>query len=256
MYRVYIDESGDRGMKPESSEYFVVAAVIVKDRHDADLRADLANIRRVIRRPEGHVLHFRKMAHATRAKVTAEIGKSHADAITSVVMCKRLLSSQSGPGGASYISIPDPMYLFALKMLWERVSWFVRDDGRRDGKPGSAAKVTFAQIKHFQIQKIIDYRERLEKKQTHMEWASFAGHPFTMKSTEEAELLQLADSVASGIAAAIEPNNFGDVEDRYLRNVAPKLYRYRKSPLTTYGLRVFPPDAGKAGGDLHHLNDY
>jgi Protein of unknown function (DUF3800) len=201
MYRVYIDESGDRGMKAESSEYFVVAAVIVKDRHTADLRADLANIRKVIGRPVGQVLHFRKMAHEAKVKVTQEMAQSHLAAITSVIMCKRLISNPAAPGGAAYISVPDPMYLYSLRMLWERVSWFVRDDGRRDGIRNAATKVTFAQIKHFHIKKILDYRAKLETRQTHMHWPSFAGHPFTMRGMDEVELLQLADSAASGIAA-------------------------------------------------------
>jgi hypothetical protein len=250
MYRVYVDESGDRGMRPESSEYFVVAALIVKDAL-ASLRTDLARIRRDMGRPTGGRLHFRKMAHASKTKVTRELGASpNVAAVTSVIMCKRHITDPSMPGGAAFISIPDPMYLFALRMLWERTSWYVRDHG--DGQ----AKVSFAQIKHFKIDKIHRYRSRLERLETKIHWPSFAGHPFVMRGMDELELLQLADTAASAIASAIEPNRFGDTEDRYLKNLAPKLYRYRSSPLTTYGLRVFPPALGRAGGPLHHLNDY
>jgi hypothetical protein len=245
MYRVYVDESGDRGMRPESSEYFVVAALIVKDECDAALRRELATIRAELHRSPDTLLHFRKMGHPAKVKVTRDLGSSgNVAAITSVIICKRHLDR------APFISTADPMYLFALRMLWERISWYVRDHGNRK------AKVTFAQIRHFKIDKINAYRTRLERMETHMHWPSFEGHPFTMRGVEEVELLQLADSVASAVAAAIEPNNFGDVEDRYLRNLAPKSYRYRNSPLSTYGLRVFPPAVAQQGGMLHHLNNY
>lgn len=251
MYRVYIDEAGDRGMKPASSEYFLVSAVIVKDELDPEVRRELARLRETLRRPPDQVLHFRKMAHASKVRSSAEIGESSIAAITNVIMCKRLIQDPAGPGGAAYISTPDPMYLYALRMLWERISWFVRD--QRDGR---AAKVMFAQIKHFKVEKIQAYRKKLESGSTKIEWKSFDGHPFVMRGMEEREMLQIADCSASSLAAAIEPNNLGDVEDRYLRNLAPKLYRYKDKPNTAYGLKVYPPAAGEAGGRLHHLNAY
>ena len=239
-------------MKPESSDYFVVSAVIVEEAKDRALRGDLARIREEVGRAPGSSLHFRNMNHMTKVKVTSDIGLSpNVAAVTSVIMCKRHINDAAYPGGAAFISGPDPMYLFGLRMLWERVSWCVRDHGA-----GPPAKLTFSQVKHFKIEKIEDYRSRLEKIETHIHWPSFAGHPFVMRGMEEIELLQMADSSASAVAAAIEPNKHGDTEDRYLRNLAPKLYRYGTSALTTYGLRVFPPALAKVGGPLHHFNDY
>jgi hypothetical protein len=251
VYYIYIDESGDRGMKPSSSEYFVVSALVVRDL--VELRGELARIRAEMGRPPGSPLHFRKMAHMSKLKVTREIGSSpHVAAVASVIMCKRHIKDESKAGGAAFISIPDPMYLFALRMVWERLSWYVRDNG------AGSSKVIFSQVKHFQIEKVNEYRARLENIKTKIHWPSFAGHEFQMRGMEEVELLQLADSCASGIASAIEPTRHGDIEDHYLRNISPKLYRRTRSdcPLTTYGLRVFPPALGELGGHLHHLNNY
>ena len=251
MWRVYVDESGDRGMQPTSSNYFVVAAVIVKDECDKPLRADLARIRAEFGRPPDSVLHFRNMQHLSKVKVSADLGGcANIAAITAVVMCKRHIVDEAKAGGAAYISGPDPMYLYALRMLLERLSWYIRDNG------GGAAVVTFGQIKGFHVAKITDYRQRLEGLNTNIHWPSFAGHNFTMRGTEELELLQLADSAASAILAAIEPNRFGHVEDRYLRSIAPKLYRYKTQPLTMYGLKVFPPKIAQGAGALAHLDGY
>ncbi len=44
---------------------------------------------------------------------------------------------------------------------------------------------------------------------------------------------------------------------RYLRNIAPKLYRYGgASAITAYGLKVFPPAQCDPGGSLNHLRHY
>jgi hypothetical protein len=56
----------------------------------------------------------------------------------------------------AHISRPDPMYLWALRLLLERVSWFVGDNG------GESAIVTFAHRKGFRAQKLHDYRAALE----------------------------------------------------------------------------------------------
>ena len=53
------------------------------------------------------------------------------------------------------------------------------------------------------------------------------------------EELQLADLVASATASAFEPDTFGNTEPRYLREMAPRLYRHNGN-LTSYGLKMHP----------------
>ncbi len=58
LYRVYVDEAGDRGISAASNRHFVVSAVIVADCDDALVRAQLAELRAALKRHPGHVLHF------------------------------------------------------------------------------------------------------------------------------------------------------------------------------------------------------
>jgi hypothetical protein len=62
------------------------------------------------------------------------------------------------------------------------------------------------------------------------------------------EGLQLADTVASAAIAAFEPDHFGNVEQRYLRELALHLYRrgYGPDQLTPYGLKIHPGTAKTA----------
>jgi len=142
------------------------------------------------------------------------------------------------------------MYLWALRLLLERVSWWIRDHGN------GTSIVTFAHIKNFQAHKLHSYRNALDMSPTKIHWPSFDGHPFRFAGMATVQLLQLADSTASALYAAIEPDQFGNVEDKYLQNIAPKLYRYGASAVTAYGLKVFPSAQADPGGTLHHVRRY
>jgi hypothetical protein len=247
VYRVYVDEAGDRGMNPASSDHFFVSALIVPDALDAQLRSELANLSAQLGRKPGQVLHFRKLTHPQKVKTTQDIAASSVSVITSAIICKRALAGIGPAGQTPYIANPDPMYLWALRLLLERVSWWIRDNG------GTSSVVTFAHIKNFPTHKLHAYRNALFASPTQIHWPSFAGHQFRFAGTNAIELLQLADTCASAIFQAVEPDPFGNVEERYLRNLAPKLYRYGQSPITSYGLKVFPASQGVAGGSLHRL---
>ena len=54
------------------------------------------------------------------------------------------------------------------------------------------------------------------------------------------EQLQLADIAASATALAFEPDNFGNVEPRYLSELRPRLYHPSGGKITSYGLKMHP----------------
>jgi hypothetical protein len=247
LYRVYIDEAGDRGVKPGSSDHFVVSAIIVHDSFDAQLRAELAALRAALGRTPGQVVHFRNLTHPQKIKATQDVAASCCAAITNVIICKRHLFGVGSPGNTAYITRPDPMYLWALRLLLERVSWYIRDHG------GGSSVVTFAHIKNFQTQKLHNYRGALENSLTSIHWSSFVGHQFRFGDMKQVELLQLADSTASALFLACEIDQYGNYEDRYLSNLSPKLYRYGASWITSYGLKVFPTHLADSGAALHRL---
>src|SRR3546814_10749936 len=51
--------------------------------------------------------------------------------------------------------------------------------------------------------------------------------------------LQLADAVASSLYFAVNPNRYGETEDRYASILAPTLYRHRGT-VHGYGLKFWP----------------
>ena len=129
LYRVYVDEAGDRGISAASNRHFVVSAAIVADVSDALVRAQLAELRTSLKRHPGHVLHFVKFSHSQRLKAVQDIAGFSIASIVNVVIHKDLIGQPMPAGDMVYISRPDPMYLWALRLLLERVSWFVVENG-------------------------------------------------------------------------------------------------------------------------------
>lgn len=247
MRRVYIDEAGDRGAAAGSSRYFVVSAVIVDDAQDSTVRDQVSRLKQLLRRGSDDVLHFRNLTHSQKVKACQEIASLSVQGFASVVICKNTLNTPFPDGGLAYIAQPDPMYLWAIRLLLERVSWFVRDTG------GDTSIVTFAHLKRFKADKLHDYIEALRHAPTSIHWPSFEGHRFRLSAPSHTQLLQVADICASALFKAVEPDEYGNPEQRYLAELRPIIYRRGSGPVTSYGLKVFPVDEAEPGGSLHHL---
>jgi hypothetical protein len=98
-------------------------------------------------------------------------------AVSSVIVCKQKIQQPMLGGGMAYISQPDPRYLWAARLLLERVSWYVRDNRQQ-----CSAIVTFAHITRFKTAKLHAYRVALENATppTEIHWPSSDGHPFRL----------------------------------------------------------------------------
>jgi Protein of unknown function (DUF3800) len=248
VFRVYIDEAGDRGRHAASSDHFVVSAVIVKDNLDAMARAELNALRSALGRHPGHVLHFRNLSHSQKIKACQDIAASSIECITNVVFCKRKLAATALPGQReAIIHQADPMYLYAVRLLLERVSWYVDENG------GGSAIITFAHLRRFPTAKLHEYRSALGASDTQIRWNALANHPFRVSHPNKIDLLQIADTAASALFKAVEKDDYGNVEERYLRVLAPKLYCRGAAHITSYGLKVFPTSEARDGGSLNWL---
>src|SRR6476619_3064011 len=251
LYRAYVDEAGDRGISARSDRHFVVSAIIVADSAVAQLRGELAELRAALGRHPGHTLHFVKFSHSQRLKAVQDIAGFSLAAITNVIVHKNLIGQPRPAGNMAHISKPDPMYLWALRLLVERVSWFVDENG------GTDATVKFAHVKGFKSQKLHDYRAALENTgDVEIRWPVFTGHPFRIDAPNSVELLQIADTAASALFRAIEPDAFGNMEPRYLQELSPKLDRRGAANVTSYGLKTFPTAVSRPGGPLDFLRSF
>jgi hypothetical protein len=244
---VYIDEAGDRGSGSRSSEHFLVAAVIVRESNLERTRQDLTDLASVLGRGPGHPIHFRNLNHSRRIKAAADLAMLPIDAIAMAILCKRHFLQVD----TSYLSLPDPMYFFAVGLALERASWYLREQGATE------ARVNIAHIRRLDVIKLSDHRRTIESASPATHWRPFEGHPFEVGTPTGEQLLQVSDIAASSAFQAIEPDPYGNTERRYLDSFRPKLYRCGpRSVVTKRGLRVYPRQQAEENGYLSWLRRY
>jgi hypothetical protein len=150
-----------------------------------------------------------------------------------VVVCKRHL--------AGALPSEDHAYLYTLRFLLERLSWHATSRGAR-------LDYTLAHIVRFELSKLREYEAALRADpQCQIDWQTLDPHGGRIDQPNRVEGLQLADLAASATYPAFEPDEYGNVEQRYLTEFAPRLYRRPGRPITSYGLKMHPwNDATKA----------
>jgi len=225
----FIDESGGRAHTRESTDHFVMTAVVYHDASRPRVCELLAQLRRDLGRRPGDPLHWVNIrGHGQRLHTARTLGQADYLTISSVVVCKRQFAFDD------LIHEEDASYLHTLRYLLERLSWLGR-------MRGDAVAYTLAHIVRFQIAKLRLYEARLRAdKRCTIRWDYL--RPGRIDQPTRVEELQLADLAASATAAAFESDRFGNTEPRYLKEMVPRLYR-RGGNLTSYGLKMHPWNA-------------
>jgi len=225
----FIDEAGQRSSTPASSGHFVMSAVVIADGDLPAASAFLAQLRSDLKRRPGDALHWQNFkGHPLRLHAAKSLASQPWATVSSVVVAKRFITSTTALD-------EDQAYLFTLRFLLERLSWLARDQY-------CTLTYTLAHVVRFKIAKLREYEQNLKKMSAidcKVQWSALDPHGGRIDQPNRIEYLQLADIAASATFAAFEPDAYGNLEPRYLQELAPRLYR-RKGNLTSYGLKMHP----------------
>ncbi len=230
----FVDESGQRSRTARSSDHFVMSAVIVTSEDYHRVASLLARLRTDLSRRPGDPLAWKNLkSHAERLHAARTLGSQPWLTVSSVVVCKRYLTTA--------LPSEEQAYLFTLRFLLERLSWYARDGNR-------VLSLTLAHIVRFQMPQLRQYEHNLKAGyNSQVAWGFLDSKGAQINQPSRLEALQLADLAASATAPAFEPDRFGNTEQRYLTELAPRLYRRPRGALTSYGLKMHPwNDATKA----------
>ena len=127
----------------------------------------------------------------------------------------------------------------------ERVSWLCRDNyktGEGDGK----AELIFSNRSAMSYDDLRQYFTLLHDStgldEVRIDWNVIDPQNVRAINHDQLAGLQLADAVASSIYFACNLNQYGNVESRYARALAPLFYRHHNR-LFGYGLKFWPSHA-------------
>ena len=240
-FRIYIDESGEEGFvfHPDgtgSSRWLVISAVVTQRASDLQLVRLMERVRATLGRPPKQALHFCKLGHAQRVVWAREIGNSSLRTV-SVLIHKPSIREQDRFKSQRHL-----LYRHASRYVLERVSWLCRD--WRDKMGGhDGAEVIFSNRSQMSYDDLRAYLRKLRDESgdpgTTIDWSVL--DPEGIRAVEHSQLagLQVADAVASGLFAALNPNPYGDTEDKYARLLLPVAYRHAGT-LLGYGMEFWP----------------
>jgi hypothetical protein len=237
-FRVYIDESGDEGFtflpdEQGSSRWLILSALVVRKENDHQTVALAKQARELLKKPFKHPLHFRELKHEQRVPFARLIGQGQARAV-SVLIHKPTIPEPENFQQQKY-----SLYRYACRLLLERVSWLCRDH-HKAGQGDGRAEVIFSNRSAMSYDDLRNYLHQLKEdtKNVRIEWGVIDPNLVSAINHDQLAGLQLADAVATSVFYSVHKNQYGEVEDRYLKLIAPIIYRH-EGKIEGYGMKFW-----------------
>ena len=247
-FRAYIDESGDEGFKfrkaddeQASSDWFVLAAFITRKRTDLETVKIIDKVRQEFKlHPRKHI-HWKRLKHPQKVRYAQIIAPLQARVVGVCVHKPSLLEPEK-------FRERYRLYFYAVRYLVERISWLARDrhNPSKWGGDGTT-ELLFSNRQGMSYEEMREYLRLLEKQKyagqdIRIEFDRIPIDKLKTQTPGRSMGLQLADAAAGAFFNAIERDNFGNTEPRYINMLSPVLYRHQRNT-QGYGLKIVPREA-------------
>lgn len=240
-FTIYIDESGDDGLqkfrKPGehggASNWLVIGACLVRTSRDLELVALRDQIKsECLPVKAGRSVHFKDMNHSQRRRASQMLSGQPIRFV-----CVLGLKNTSE---AKVFVEKNQLYFYLTRYLIERVSWFCRDYRPLVREGDGRAKIIFSRRGGLNYDGFKTYlRELRDGAITTIHWPAIDIDAVDAMDHSKLAGLQIADCGVSAVAAAIEPDRYGNVEGAYLDAIAQNLYS-RGGKTLSYGVKFLP----------------
>lgn len=215
--KVYIDESGDLGIC-KGTVWFVLTAVIIKEADEKKIRSTITGIKDKLNLK---VLHFRDIREFNKRLYIVNAIKDLPFTTINIIVDTTKLDLPDGNMAYNYLS----------RILLERVSWYLRDEGL-------CADVCFSSRNTKKDNQLASY---LNDKILNYGWNEIAPDTIISVSTkkmEQYDMLQFADACAASMFKAYEPDTMGFIYPCFMNTLKPHLYK-RNGRTLSYGVKFY-----------------
>jgi len=254
----YIDEAGDEGLpgwfrepgrQGGPSKWMSIGAVVWRVSRDLDFVGYAKDI--ISQLPEQKrlkPLHFKELEHPQRIMAIAGIHQKPMRLI-SVMSYKPTI-----PDGV-YVN-KNQLYHYLSRYLIERISWLCRDLRREVPEGDGRVKIVFARRGGMSYPQFQDYLRRLwdaGADDIRIHWPVIDIDGVQALDQSQSYGLQIADLAVSGLNTALEPDYYGNTEDRFARSLKGIVYN-RNGNYQSYGTKLVPAVVTPA--DVPHLENF
>jgi hypothetical protein len=235
---VYIDESGDEGFAFDrgSSAWFVLSAVIVKKTEELVTVKLVDTVRRLLEKPDKKPLHFRDLRHEHRLPFIDQIAQAPLRTVSVLVHKPSLKEPET-------FQERYRLYFYAVRYLFERVSWYCRDHRIPHDTGDGSAEIIFSNRSGMSYNDLREYLVQLERQtgyfDVRIDWRVIKPDQIIAYSAGRRMGLQIADAVAGSCYYAVELSKYGYTENRYTQMLKPVVY-HRRGRYLGYGLKFWP----------------
>jgi hypothetical protein len=208
---------------------------VIRKENDSLVVALAKQARELLKKPPKHPLHFRELKHEQRVPLARLIGQAQARAVSV------LIHKPSIPEPENFQQQKYSLYRYACRLLLERVSWLCRDH-HKVGQGNGRAELIFSNRSAMSYDDLRDYLHQLKDDvSVRIDWNVV--DPSLVRAINHDQLagLQLADAVATSMFYAVHKNQYCEVEERYLKLIAPIIYRH-EGKMEGYGLKFWCDD--------------
>lgn len=242
-FKAYIDESGDEGFvfNPDGSgsrRWLVLSAAVTRRKNDLHMVRMLGEVRRVLGKAPKTQLHFSDLKHEQRVPYVRQIVSVPIRTV-SVLVHKESIHEPEKFQAEKYL-----LYRYATRFLLERLSWLCRDH-RIEGEGNGQVDIIFSNRSNMSYEDLKAYlrllKDQSDPMDVRIDWSVVNPDSVSAVNHEQLAGLQVADAVASSLFYAVQPNRYGEVEQKYAAILNPTFYRHKGKVLGN-GLKFWPED--------------
>jgi len=234
----YIDESGDEGFKPGSSQWFILSSIVVDKNNDVEVAKAINDIKyRLWGKVTGEPLHWVRLRHEKKRIVIQEISKREFT-LFSVAFEKKYLAPErfdSNYDRKNRLQFRWAMYFYAARLLVERICKYAERKGAIVNLIfENRSSISYGDLRSYLTQMTVypgPYGSPTIKRKTIKSLEA--------KNKETKKLLQVTDACSGALYDALTINQYGDVEASYIMGLADKFDR-PGGRLWGIGLKLFP----------------
>jgi len=179
-------------------------------------------------------IHFRKLSHEKKVAYLNRIVEIGGHRAILIAMHKPSLDvNKFGQNGV--------LYSYACRLLLERISWLCRDYYEETKNIGKGYPlINFSKRKQMSYEKLKGYFEKLhaQPSYTTIDWDFIQLSQTEVWGASQKMGLQLADAFASSAYSALNINDYGNVEEKYLSILKERLYNHN-GKVEGYGYKKF-----------------
>ena len=223
-------QTGDGG---GASNWLAVGACVVRASRDLELVALRDSIKNECRpNSSKRDIHFKDFNHGQKRRACQIISGQP-------LRFSCVLGLKNTPNAEPFTA-KNQLYFYLTRYLIERVSWLCRDKRPSVQEGNGMAKIIFSRRGGLSYDGFKSYLVHLkENHHTEIHRPVIDIDAVDAQDHSRVAALQIADCGVSAIAAAIEPDPYGNVEHSYLHEIAGNIYN-RGGNYLSYGLKSLP----------------